>query len=82
MRRLGIKSCPYCGSGKVYISVPKRFRETLYVLFLVRLVRCHACMRRHFRPVILPAAKYPDKYTVPTKLVQPVPSKKVEKRSA
>jgi hypothetical protein len=82
MRRLGIVSCPYCGSAEVYASAPKRFRERLYSFFLVRLVRCHVCMRRHLRPAILPAAKYPGKYTIPTKSVQAVPSKKGEKRSA
>jgi hypothetical protein len=82
MRRIGLKDCPYCGSSKVYISTPKTLWEKLPALFLLQLVRCHACMRRHFRPLLAPAAKHPEVYAVPAKPVEAVSTKKKEKRSA
>jgi len=39
-------------------------------------------MRRHFRPLLLPAPKHPEEYTVPAKPVEAVSTKKTEKRSA
>jgi len=82
MRRIGLKNCPYCGSSKVYISAAKTLWERLPALFLLRLVRCHGCMRRHVRPLLLPAPKRPEEYTVPTKPVEAFSAKKTEKRSA
>jgi hypothetical protein len=82
MRRIGLKNCPYCGSSKVYISTPKTLGEKLPALFLLQLVRCHACMRRHLRPLFAPAAKHPEGHTVPAKPAEAVSSKKREKRSA
>jgi hypothetical protein len=79
VRRIGLKNCPYCGSSKVYISAPKTLRESLSALFLLRLVRCHGCMRRHVRPLLLPAPKHPELYAVPTKPVAAVFAQKTEK---
>jgi hypothetical protein len=58
MRRLGVKDCPYCGSSEVYSSQPKTLADSACIFLLVRLVRCHNCMHRHYRPVFFPAAKY------------------------
>jgi hypothetical protein len=82
MRRIGLKNCPYCGSPKVYLSSPKTLGERLPTLFLLRLVRCHGCMRRHVRPLLLPAPKYPELHAVPTKPIEASSAKKTEKRSA
>ncbi len=67
MRRIGLKNCPYCGSPEVYISTPKTSWEKLPALFLLKLVRCHTCMRRHFRPLLAPAAKDRERYKVTAK---------------
>jgi hypothetical protein len=82
VRRIGLKNCPYCGSSRVYISAPKTLGERLSVLFLLRLVRCHGCMRRHVRPLLLPAPKHPELCAVPIKPVAAVLARKTEKRSA
>lgn len=82
MRRIGLKNCPYCGSSNVYTSTPKTLWERFPALFLHRLVRCHTCMRRHFRPLLLPAPKHPEEYVVPSKPVEAVSTKKTVKRSA
>jgi hypothetical protein len=58
MHRIGLKDCPYCGSSEVYRSQPKTLAESACIFLLVRLVRCHDCMRRHYRPVFFPAAKH------------------------
>ena len=82
MRRIGLKNCPYCGSSKVFVSTPKTFWQSLPTLFLLRLVRCHGCMRRHVRPLLLPVPKHPEGDTVPTKTAQAVSAKKMAKRVA
>jgi len=51
----------------VYVSAPKTPWDRISVLFLVRLVRCHSCMRRHFRPIFLAAEKRSATYSVPRK---------------
>src|ERR1700688_1924215 len=58
MRRISLNNCPYCGSSDVYRSQPHTWADSACELFLVHLVRCHKCMRRHYRPVFFPAAKY------------------------
>lgn len=58
MRRIGLSDCPYCGSSEVYRSQPKTLLDRACVLFLVQLVRCHECMRRHYRPLFLPTPEY------------------------
>ncbi len=80
-RRVGLRNCPYCGSSEIYASSPKTSWERLPVLFLFRLVRCHSCMRRHLRPIILPEAKEPRRRRLPetpTAVVSP----ETDKRSA
>ena len=80
MRRMGLKNCPYCGSSEVYISAPKTLGERFLFIFLLRLMRCHTCMYRHFRPLLLPAPKHPGKYTVVMKPAEAVSIKTTEKR--
>ena len=58
MHRIGLTSCPYCGSSEIYASDPRTLWQRIPIVFLLRLVRCHACMRRHYRPIIYPTAKY------------------------
>jgi hypothetical protein len=53
MRRIGLRKCPYCGEDEIYLSRWKTWREALCSFFLLRVVRCHSCMRRHYRPFFL-----------------------------
>jgi hypothetical protein len=69
MRKVSSKDCPYCGSSEVYRSEPKTLADHACVLFLVRLVRCHECMRRHYHPLFwqTPVFPIPAKKPVPTR---------------
>lgn len=52
MRRFGLRRCPYCHSDEVYRSGERRNAVDRFLeLFLFRVVRCHHCVRRHYRPV-------------------------------
>ena len=82
MRRIGLKNCPYCGSSNVYAAAPKASWGIVPVVFLLRIVRCHTCMRRHLRPLLLPAAKHPKACRVPAKPTQGVSAGQTEKRPA
>ena len=53
LRRVSRNHCPYCLSSRVYASRPKRWLEKMLFMFLLRLVRCHTCMRHHYRPIFL-----------------------------
>jgi len=56
VRRIGLNSCPYCGkSEEVYSSTPKTWRDEACLFFFLQVVRCHSCMRRHYRPLFLPS---------------------------
>jgi hypothetical protein len=57
MRRIGLKGCPYCGDAEVYSSrtEPLTWLDRACGFLLLQLARCHVCMRRHCRPVFLPA---------------------------
>jgi hypothetical protein len=59
MRRISLKNCPYCGCSKIYVSSSKVPWQIISVVFMLRLVRCHVCMRRSFRPIFLFAAENP-----------------------
>jgi hypothetical protein len=63
MRRIGLNRCPYCGNFEVYRSriEPVTWLDRACVLFLLQLVRCHGCMRRHYRPLLFPAPEYPTR---------------------
>jgi hypothetical protein len=58
MRRIGFNDCPYCGNSEVYRSHPKTWAGRACVLFLLEFVRCHRCMRHHYRPLFFPAPEY------------------------
>ena len=53
MRRIGLLNCPYCGDGEIYLSQPKNWRDEVCCFFFLQVVRCHSCMRRHYRPLFL-----------------------------
>jgi hypothetical protein len=59
MHRIGLTSCPYCGSSEIYASDTRTLWQRVPIVFLLRLVRCHVCMRRHYRPIIYPTPKPP-----------------------
>jgi hypothetical protein len=55
MRRIGLSACPYCGeAGELYTSSPKTWRDEACCFFFLQVVRCHSCMRRHYRPLFMP----------------------------
>ena len=56
MRKIGLRNCPYCGKDEIYTSQPKTWRDEVCCFFFVQVVRCHSCMRRHYRPLFLPPA--------------------------
>lgn len=53
MHRIAFKRCPHCDSSDVYVSDPKTVREQVAIFLLLRLVRCHDCMRRFYRPLFV-----------------------------
>jgi hypothetical protein len=65
MHRISLKKCPYCGSVDVRTSRNKTLWGILSAVVLLRLVRCHACMHRHYRPIFLFRTRsLRDKHTV------------------
>ena len=59
MMGIGFMGCPYCPSFKVHRSQPVTWLQRASVLFLLRLVRCHVCLRQHYRPIFLPTTDSP-----------------------
>ena len=59
MHRVSLTSCPYCGSSEIYASDTRTLWQRVPIVFLLRPVRCHICMRRHYRPIIYPTPKPP-----------------------
>jgi len=59
MRRIGLQSCPYCGKDEIYASRRRTWRDGLCCFFFLQVVRCHSCMRRHYRPLFLPLVPTP-----------------------
>lgn len=54
MRRIGLINCPYCSKAEeLYASRPQTWRDEWCLFFFFQVVRCHACMRRHYRPLFL-----------------------------
>jgi hypothetical protein len=82
MRRIGLKDCPYCGCSKIYATSSTTLWQKISVLFLLRLVRCHVCMRRHYQPVFLPVAENPAKDPGSRNAARVLPIKEKEKRPA
>ena len=58
MRLIGLGRCPYCSSDEIYRSVTRTIWDRLAFIVLLRRVRCHRCMRRHFTPLIYPTNRY------------------------
>jgi hypothetical protein len=59
MRRISLKNCPHCGCSTIYVSRSPTVWDRFYVVFLLRLVRCHVCMKRHFRPFFVRTPENP-----------------------
>lgn len=59
MRRIGLRGCPYCGKVEIYGSRPRSWHDEVCRWFFLEVVRCHACMRRHYRPLFLPPVTTP-----------------------
>jgi hypothetical protein len=60
MRRISLRNCPYCGCSRIFVSRSATWWHRVCVfVFLLRLVRCHVCMRRHFRPMFVRTAELP-----------------------
>jgi len=57
----------------------------LHFLLLLRLVRCHVCFRRHYRPVFWPAPENPVRRSAARRQapeVLPITNKERERRPA
>lgn len=59
MRRIGLNGRPYCLSFEVYRSQPVTWLDRACAVFLLQLVRCHVCLRQHYRPLHLPGTRIP-----------------------
>jgi hypothetical protein len=79
MHRIGVNNCPYCGSSEVYHSQLKTLLDHAVLFLLLGPVRCHSCMRRHYRPLFLPAPEY---MALPAKKAVPACTDDKRKRSA
>jgi hypothetical protein len=64
MRKIGLERCPWCNSTDVYASRPRSLTEVVGTLFLLRPVRCHRCLFRHFRPFFAHTVQYPQETMV------------------
>jgi hypothetical protein len=82
LRKISLRNCPYCLSSQVYFSRPKRWWEKLPFIFLLQLVRCHNCMRRHYRPIMFATPKHPATETVERKAPQIIPAEERQDRLA
>jgi hypothetical protein len=70
MRKLGLARCPCCQSTDVHGSRVQGLRDMAARLLLLRPVRCHRCMFRHYRPFFA--------HTVPqSAVVAKIPSQRV-----
>ena len=82
-RRISFRGhCPYCLSSRVYGSRGKKWWEKILFIFLLHLVRCHNCMRHHYRPIIFYAAKNPRREPVSRKPPRTISSEQKKDRSA
>lgn len=53
MRLIGLGRCPYCNSDEIYCSGARSTWEKFMFLVLLRPVRCHRCMHRHYAPIFV-----------------------------
>jgi hypothetical protein len=81
MRRISLKKCPYCDCSEVYASSSATWWQKASVLFLLRLVRCGLCKRRHYRPIFVSAVENPARRRSPRKDAEGA-IKSAEKRPA
>jgi hypothetical protein len=58
MWSIGFGRCPYCSSDEVCRSRVRSVLDKLAFLVLLRPVRCHGCMRRHFTPILFQSKHY------------------------
>ena len=83
MRRISLRNCPYCGCSKIYASSSALLWRAISSLFLIRLVRCHVCMRRHYRPIFVATPENPARGTAQeAATVVAITAKETHKRSA
>src|ERR1700757_774457 len=82
LRRLGLKHCPYCGDPEVYRSrtEPLTWLDRICGFVLLRLVRCHQCELRHYRPIFLPTPEY--SHPIPARAAGATGTEAKRKRSA
>jgi hypothetical protein len=79
VRRIGLNSCPYCGkSQELYSSRPQSWHDEVCLFFFLQVVRCHCCMRRHYRPLFLPPVPIWSEKTV----VETIGSEEKQERRA
>jgi hypothetical protein len=50
VRKIGFDRCPYCAETEVFASRPKDWLDEVCGVLFLQVVRCHVCMRRHYRP--------------------------------
>jgi hypothetical protein len=83
VRRIGLMSCPYCGGGKeLYLSRPQTWRDEVCFFFFLQVVRCHSCMRRHYRPLFLPPVPVRRETKIETKIVDNIANEEERRRQA
>ena len=82
LRKVSLKNCPYCLSSQVYFSQPKTWWEKTLFIFLLQLVRCHNCMRRHYRPIMFAIPKHPATEAVERKAPQVIAAEERQDRLA
>jgi hypothetical protein len=78
MRRIGLRTCLYCGRAEVFTSLPQARRDTACCFFFLQVVRCHCCTRSYYRSLFLP----PVSTLVGKKLVQNTTNDEQRGRSA
>jgi hypothetical protein len=58
MRSIALGRCPHCSSDEIYRSRVRSVSDKLAFLVLLRPVRCHGCMHRHFTPILFRTKHY------------------------
>jgi hypothetical protein len=81
MRSIGLGRCPYCNSDDVYRSRSRSVLDKLAHLVLLRPVRCHGCMRRHFTPILFQTKRRVARVNAkpPQNTLHPTPARETRK---